>query len=149
GGNDQVVASASYALQAGQEIERLTTDNADGTAAINLTGNSLANSLTGNAGNNVLGGGAGDDELRGLGGNDTLNGGLGADSMAGGAGDDVSHVDPAGAPLPAADGGGNDQVMASASYTLQANQEIELLTTDNAAGTAAIKLTGNNRANRI
>jgi Ca2+-binding RTX toxin-like protein len=42
-----------------------------GTASINATGNSLANSLTGNSGNNVLDGGANDDSLAGGKGNDT------------------------------------------------------------------------------
>jgi Peptidase M10 serralysin C terminal. len=51
-----------------------------GTAAINGTGNTLANRITGNAANNVLNGGTGAD---------TIAGGAGADSLIGGAGRDV------------------------------------------------------------
>src|SRR5262249_11606397 len=43
-----------------------------GTANINGTGNSLANSITGNSGNNVLDGGAGADTMVGGPGNDTF-----------------------------------------------------------------------------
>ena len=69
-GTDLVQSSITYALGANVENLLLT-----GTAAINGTGNALANQLTGNAGNN------------------TLDGGAGADTMTGGAGDDVYIVD--------------------------------------------------------
>ena len=65
------MARTSYALAAGASIELMSTDNNAGTAAINLTGNELANILVGNAGANVLNGGGGADILLGLGGNDT------------------------------------------------------------------------------
>jgi Ca2+-binding RTX toxin-like protein len=52
-----------------------------GNAAIDATGNALANTLTGNRGANVLDGGAGDDTLDGGGGNDTLRGGTGIDTV--------------------------------------------------------------------
>jgi Ca2+-binding RTX toxin-like protein len=70
GGSDKVLASVSYALQAGREVEILRTTTAAGTTAINLTGNEFANNIQGNAGNNVLNGRAGNDMLTGLGGND-------------------------------------------------------------------------------
>src|SRR5262249_21705572 len=50
GGNDIVLTSVSYALQAGSEIESLVTNNAALTTAINLTGNAFAQTITGNAG---------------------------------------------------------------------------------------------------
>ena len=71
-GGDIVYASASYALTAGSSIEVLSTDGLGGTAAIDLTGNELANLVYGNAGANVLNGGGGADYLLGLGGADTF-----------------------------------------------------------------------------
>jgi trimeric autotransporter adhesin len=75
GTNDHVKASVSYILGAAvnNDIEVLETTNAAGTAAINLTGNTLAQTITGNAGNNILNGGAdvAVDALIGGAGNDT------------------------------------------------------------------------------
>lgn len=69
-GVDLVRASTSYALGAGSEIEVLTTSNAKGKTAINLTGNEFNQEITGNAGANIL---------DGKGGTDTLTGGAGKD----------------------------------------------------------------------
>jgi Ca2+-binding RTX toxin-like protein len=71
-GNDTVRTSVSYVLTAGADVELLTTTNAGGTAAINLTGNANGNVVIGNAGNNVIAGGDGNDELTGLGGQDSF-----------------------------------------------------------------------------
>ncbi|HKX94517.1 MAG TPA: calcium-binding protein, partial [Methylibium sp.] len=83
-GTDTVNSTLSYTL--GTNVENLVLG---GTAAINGTGNSLANRITGNAGNNVLNGGSGNDTLGGGGGNDTLVGGAGNDMLTGGAGGDT------------------------------------------------------------
>ena len=80
-GTDTVLSSITYAL--GSDVENLTLT---GSAAINGTGNDLANILTGNAGNNTLNGGDGDD---------VLNGGLGADILNGGAGFDIASYESA------------------------------------------------------
>ena len=58
-GTDRVFASVSYALGGYSFVETLSTTDSGGTAAINLTGNELANTILGNAGNTVLDGGAG------------------------------------------------------------------------------------------
>jgi Ca2+-binding RTX toxin-like protein len=62
-----VQSSVSFTLGANVEQLALT-----GTAAINATGNELANALVGNAAANILSGGLGNDVLRGGLGNDTF-----------------------------------------------------------------------------
>jgi len=74
GGTDTVISSVTRTL--GNYQENLTLS---GTAAINGTGNALANVLTGNSAANILNGGAGNDKLYGGSGNDTLAGGTGRD----------------------------------------------------------------------
>jgi Ca2+-binding RTX toxin-like protein len=60
----------SYTQGAGVQVERLSTNDNAGTAAINLTGNELANLVYGNAGANVLDGKGGADVLTGFAGAD-------------------------------------------------------------------------------
>ena len=66
-----------------------------GSAAINGTGNALANTLTGNGAANILNGAAGADRLIGGGGNDRLIGGPGNDTLTGGLGADFFRFDAA------------------------------------------------------
>ncbi|MET0314087.1 MAG: calcium-binding protein, partial [Hansschlegelia sp.] len=80
GGFDTVVASTSYRIAAGQEIERLELSDGAAGDGLALRGNGLANSLLGNGEANVLIGGNGAD---------TLDGGAGADALTGGKGADV------------------------------------------------------------
>jgi hypothetical protein len=70
GGTDLALASTSYQLKAGVQVEQLITTNAAGTGAINLFGNEFANSITGNSGSNIINGKGGSDTLRGYLGND-------------------------------------------------------------------------------
>jgi Ca2+-binding RTX toxin-like protein len=69
-GTDTAIASVSYTLTAGADVENLRTSNDNGTAAISLTGNNTGNIVTGNNGNNILNGAGGDDDLIGRGGQD-------------------------------------------------------------------------------
>lgn len=87
-GIDLVKASISFTL--GNFVENLLLT---GTAAINGTGNALANTLTGNSGANILKGFSGNDILDGGAGNDQLVGGTGMDTMTGGAGNDKFAFD--------------------------------------------------------
>ena len=84
-GTDTVVAFIGHTLASNVENLEL-----GGAAALNGTGNALANRLTGNAaanqllgqaGNDVIDGGAGDDLISGGAGNDTIQGGLGLDTL--------------------------------------------------------------------
>jgi len=153
-GVDLVNSTVSYTLTA--NVENLTLL---GSAAINGTGNDLANIITGNNANNILSGGLGDDTLNGGDGNDTLlggagadrlDGGTGADVMTGGADNDIYIVDTYSDDGNSANddqvievaGGGIDTVNASVSFVL--GSEVENLTL---TGTAAINGTGNNLAN--
>ena len=78
-GADTVHSSVTFAL--GENIENLRLT---GSAALDGTGNALANILSGNSGVNLL---------EGFAGNDTLDGGAAADRLQGGAGDDTYVVD--------------------------------------------------------
>ena len=130
-GADRVFAGASYTLATGADVEMLTTDFNAGTAAINLTGNGIANVIVGNDGANML------------------NGGGGADTLAGRLGNDMYFIDNAGDRVVETAGQGADRVFAGTSYTLAAGVEVEMLTTTDNAGTAALNLTGNELANTI
>jgi serralysin len=171
GGIDTVSSSVSWTL--GAFVENLTLT---GTAAINGTGNALANRITGNAAANVLDGGNGNDTISGgvgadtliggegddalsggddsdrlLGGagNDRLDGGTGADVLMGGAGNDSYTVDNIGDLVDETDGFGNDAGgidTVSSSVSWTLGAFVENLTL---TGTAAINGTGNALANRI
>ncbi|MBB3938329.1 beta strand repeat-containing protein [Aureimonas phyllosphaerae] len=153
GGIDQVNATVSFAL--GNFVENLTLA---GTAAIDGTGNDLANKLIGNAAANTLTGGGGADILLGGGGsdllqggadNDMLDGGWGADMLYGGAGNDTYTVDDLGdrvieAKADGSDEGGIEQVYTSVSSALG-----DFLENLSLVGTAAIDGTGNDLANKL
>ncbi len=129
GGNDALYTSVSYVLGKGVEIETLSTNSRGATTAINLTGNAFDQTIIGNAGNNILHGGGGIDILYGFG------------------GDDVYYTDVAATMVIEADGAGNDALYTSVSYALRADASVEILSTNQTAGTAALDLTGSNFAN--
>jgi Ca2+-binding RTX toxin-like protein len=160
-GFERVESSLSWVLGAGLEDLTLT-----GTAAIDGTGNELANSITGNeaanllkgnAGDDILRGGGGSDKLRGDSGNDYLDGGTGDDLLVGGAGGTIYVIDSLGDQI---DDSGDDAGVASedlvlASINYQLSADINHLTfrgTDNLTGTGnglANKITGNSGANLL
>jgi Ca2+-binding RTX toxin-like protein len=133
-----------------------------GSAAVDGTGNGLANQLQGNtgantlrgaAGNDRLYGGAGDDSLFGGDGDDLLEGGEGTDTMDGGAGDDRYNVQDSADRLLERPGEGYDSVHASTSFTLPDHLEDLYLeggeAIDGNGNGAANRLYGNTAANRL
>ena len=124
-GTDTIQSSMTYSLATLTHVENLTLT---GTAAINGTGNALANTLTGNAAAN------------------TLDGGAGADTLVGGDGNDIYVVDNADDIITETNTTLTqiDEVRSSVSWTLGAN--LEKLTL---VGTAAINGTGNALANTL
>lgn len=148
GGTDTVQSAVTYTLAA--DLENLTLT---GSAVINGTGNTLANTITGNTGNNLLSGLGGDDQLYGgVGndaldgsiGNDTLDGGTGNDTLTGGTGNDTYLVDSTSDIVTEAVSAGIDLVQSSATFTLAADVENLML-----IGATAINGTGNAFLNTI
>jgi Ca2+-binding RTX toxin-like protein len=142
----QAEVTWSLAATGNTTVERLALT---GTAAINGTGNGLANVITGNGAANRLDGGAGNDTLAGGSGHDTLIGGLGIDSLIGGDGSDTyvvgagDRVNETGTAASTA-----DLVQAEVTWSLAAtgNTTVERLTL---TGSAAIDGTGNTLANVV
>lgn len=127
-GNDTVQVSVSFGLAADDDVEILTTTLATDIGVLDLTGNAFVQAITGNAGANRLadGGGDGADRLTGLGGNDTYI-----------IGNDKTVI------VEGIGGGTKDRVLASVSFVLAADDNIERLATTLASGTGGIDLTGN------
>ena len=101
----------------------------------NLIGTARSDIILGTAGVNSLNGGVGNDRMDGRGGLDILTGGLGIDTYV---------VRNAGTVINENAGQGvNDRVVASVSFALAADDNIEGMSTSSSSSTAAINLTGN------
>src|SRR5688572_9932762 len=132
GGADLVqVAVDGYGLAA--NVERMVLFG----TAVHGSGNALANYITGSGIGN---------SLAGLDGNDTLDGAGGADNLVGGKGNDTYFVDNAADKVSEEIGKGKDTIIASSDVTLEANQEVEVITL---TGSAGLNVTGSNTANNI
>ena len=120
-GMDMVRSNVTHTLSA--NVDNLTLT---GSAAINGTGNNLANVIIGNSAANVI------------------DGGSGIDTMIGGGGNDTYIVDDSADAAIETANAGIDTVHASADYTLSANVENLTLT-----GSAGINGTGNDLGNTL
>jgi Ca2+-binding RTX toxin-like protein len=69
-GIDRVVADVNYALNAGAEVETLSSRTHAATTALNLTGNEFGQTIHGTFGANVIAGREGNDSLFGFAGDD-------------------------------------------------------------------------------
>ncbi|MDR4307535.1 hypothetical protein IHQ68_13000 [Chelatococcus sambhunathii] len=132
GGTDLVKSSVSFGLTGGY-IENLTLT---GDAAINATGNALANVLIGNAAANVL------------------DGGHRADTMNGRSGDDTYYVNDPGDVVIDPAGGGVDRVISTVSFSLAGSYADNLSLVgggaiDGTGNRLASVITGNHSANRL
>lgn len=188
GGSDLVTVlsgtAMAYSLDTASAagVERLTLGTvtvgpATSTAALDGTGNALANTITGNNGANVingrdgndilngnggadsligedgndrLAGGADNDTLLGGNGNDSLDGGTGNDSMAGGEGNDTYTVDSASDIVVEGASTPNSTIdSVNANVTFAATGAADGVERITLTGTAAIGATGNALANTI
>jgi hypothetical protein len=137
-GIDTATSTATRSLATFGTVENLTLL---GTAAIDGTGNGLANTITGNAAVNTLTGGSG---------NDILDGGLGSDTLLGGTGNDTYIINSTGDAL--ADTGGFDTVRSTVTKTLASGFENLTLISGNINGTgtsAANIIIGSSGINRL
>jgi Ca2+-binding RTX toxin-like protein len=138
-GKDTIQTSITWTL--GTNFEDLILL---GNAAINGTGNAIANVITGNENSNLLNGGAGAD---------TLFGGGGTDVLSGGADNDLYIVNDDKVTVIELLSQGTDTVQSAISYNLTANVEnLILMGTDDLDGTGnglANTLTGNDGDNAL
>ncbi|MBX3568655.1 MAG: hypothetical protein KF914_11400 [Rhizobiaceae bacterium] len=134
GSKDTVLASLTYDLLAGMDIEKLATTDETATTKINLYGNEIAQEIIGNAGANLIsdGGKGGADVLKGLGGDDTYRVYNSGDTIIEGAAE-----------------GANDTVLVNVSFDLLEDIHIETFGTLDAASTRTINLYGNRLAQEI
>jgi Ca2+-binding RTX toxin-like protein len=110
-GTDEIFSSVSITTLA-NNVEKLTLQ---GTANLDATGNTLANTIVGNLGSNILNGGGGADVLYG--------GGAGTDVLSGGTGDDVYILDSTTVTITENAGEGTDLVRSYIDVVLSANVE--------------------------
>ncbi|EYD75628.1 Neutral zinc metallopeptidase [Rubellimicrobium mesophilum DSM 19309] len=93
--------------------------------------------------------GAADDTLYGGALDDTLNGGGGHDTLIGGLGNDTYIVDADDTVVRREGEGTADRILVATDHTLATSLQVEVLAAADAAGTAALRLTGNELAQTI
>jgi serralysin len=139
-GFDTVYTYADHQLSPGSYVERLSAIDWRFTTPLQLIGNELANLIEGNAGDNFLDGGAGADTLYGFGGDDVY--------IVDDTGDVVIEFGDTGSAL-GRTRYGIDTVYTTVDYTLGAGSFVEILSVFDRAGTAPLRLIGNELDNII
>jgi Ca2+-binding RTX toxin-like protein len=156
--HDEVVVSFNYELNIAN-VEDISIARGNN-QAISLAGNGGDNRLSGNDAINLLLGRGGNDYLRGLGGNDSLygedgddilEGGGGSDLLVGGAGNDTYHLTDLNDTVLEDDpnGGTADKVVVYSSFTLQANQYVEIVEFGGNGAATNMRLNGNQIGQQI
>jgi Ca2+-binding RTX toxin-like protein len=130
-GFDRIFSTGSYELTSTAEIEVITPLDEFGTAPLEMRGNGFGQYVYGNDGNNLIDGRGGGDILVGRG------------------GDDLLFVRNAADQIREEGNDGFDRVLAEISWQLNANARVEMITTTDNLGTAAINLTGNEFAQYV
>ncbi|MBX3568364.1 MAG: hypothetical protein KF914_09920 [Rhizobiaceae bacterium] len=138
----QILFGAVHADIDLSKLKMVDFDQANDSVVIAANANS--NIITGTSVRDEIIAGGGVDTLNGGDGDDTLDGGEDDDKMNGGTGDDTYLVDSNGDVIVEVAGEGTgDHVMASASFDLLEDVDVELLSTTDDKGTSAINLYGN------
>ena len=117
-----------------------------------LNGGGGADTLQGLGGADVLYGGNEFDTLEGGDGNDRLYSGIGAGNgaeMRGGAGDDTYFIDAAGSTITETAGEGTDTARISVSFSLAADNDIEVIRVYDQTTTDSLELGGSDIANEM
>jgi Ca2+-binding RTX toxin-like protein len=126
-----------------------TGSSGSGTSAgigVEFSSSAITNdTINGSTGDDDLDGGAGLDKIYGGTGHDILDGGAGADTLHGDGGNDTYYVDNAGDQIAEDSGEGTDTVRSTIDFAIF-DISVENLILD---GTANIKATGNDAANRL
>jgi Tol biopolymer transport system component len=124
GGSDTVISSVNFVLTAAAQVEFL---KCEGSPDLNLTGNAFSQTIVGGFGKNII-----------------MDGGGAADTLQGLGGDDTYTVRNSSTRVIEVAGGGKDTIFTNTNYTLQSDQDIELL---RAQGSLNVILKGNGLAN--
>jgi Ca2+-binding RTX toxin-like protein len=114
-----------------------------------VIGSAFSDDIEGDAVANKLFGGDGGDLLKGAGGSDRLDGGSGSDTLVGGEGNDLYIVTRTDSIIEGAGQGASDRVAATENFTLDDDDNIEILSTTDTTGFSDINLTGNRLTQEI
>jgi Ca2+-binding RTX toxin-like protein len=158
---DYIAAPGGNTVTGQVGVEVLSTASQAGTDAINLVGNSAAQTLIGNFGDNILNGD--NDTVTNIGGVDVQTGTVAGDTLTGLFGDDIYRVYSQADVIREQGGQGNDTAVfgfntalsgtiatdAENTFQLSAGSSIEVLTVANQSRAVGYQLIGNGEAQTV